>query len=400
MARTNDDIDVKVDEIHQKRTSSMSRRRLMQALTGLGMTVGSAVYITPEDVKGASADQVPIVKGHTFAEPGDPTTERVTVKENVPADWYNNLKRAERVQEALKLEEIDEVSLVETRPPEPGGENAYIYVEVAEKLATESKKNAGDIVGGIPERSNGIEIEAVVNERVGYESEDDQESSGSKNEIDVESHSATVNPGQAIYTGNGTSGTAGGRVYYDSHDYPRFITCHHLWHGEEPDRNNVDVYDSSNVDLGYAINGDCKSDYLVFAPESDVSVSNRVSGGIIADITGEYSQDYVNILAGEGESVEKQGKTTGYTTGELHTANGYVAFVGFEGCDDRSDQVRWGDGSDFDDGDSGSVAWYQWGDDYDENWAVSLNAGTYWDSSLSLTVFGSGTWHFPNYSWG
>lgn len=394
MIRRNDCFDVKVDEIHKKRMSSMSRRRLMSSLTALGMTAGSAAYITPEDVKAAGSDQVPLVKGHTFEEPGDPTTERVTVKEYVDADWYNNLKRAEKVQKALVLEEIDEVTLVETRPPEPGGENAYINVEVAKKLSAEANKNASDIVGELPERSNGIRIEATVNESLGYESEEDEGASESEQDDSIESTSATVNAGQELHTGS-----SGGRVYFDSHDNPRFITCHHLWHGEEPVENSVSVYDSG-VELGSAIAGDCTSDYIIFSPESDVFVSNRVDMGSVVDITGEYSQDYVNFLAGEGESVRKYGQRTGYTVGELHTANGYVAYVGGEGCDDRSDQVRWGDGDDFDEGDSGSVAWYEYGDGYEDNWAVCLNAGTYLDSSLSMTVFGSGTWHFPNYSWG
>lgn len=396
-----EELDVRVDKIHEKRMSSMSRRRLMNALVGMGATVGTAAHLTPEDVEAASSDEIPIAWGHTFEEPGDPTTERVTEKRHVDADWYNDLKTTQRVREHLALEELPEVVAVDAIPPEFGGENGYVRAAVSEVVAEEEGTSAADIAGEIPETVNGVEVEVETIEGP-LETPDVPESEPSE-EIeadDVESEAVDYESGRAIYHEDSGYCTLTGRVFFDGSSLARFITVHHLWHGEDPIENDVKMYSAAGNAIGEAFTGDCTSDYIVFFPEDGYEPDNEVIVEGV-EITGEYTQDAVNAMAGNDVVVEKYGQRTGHTSGEVHTANGYVAYVGGEGCDDRDDQVRWGSGDDFNDGDSGSLTYYQWGDDPDETWAICVAAGTYpGTSTWDYEVFGSGSWHFDSYVFG
>jgi hypothetical protein len=110
----------KAEKIHNNRFSSMGRRQVLKALSVAGVGGLSTAYLTSEDVKAASSDEVPIVYGLKREELGNPKTDLVPMKKNVPADWYNDVQHAEKVRDALDLHKNAGVNEVDVRPAKYG----------------------------------------------------------------------------------------------------------------------------------------------------------------------------------------------------------------------------------------------------------------------------------------
>jgi hypothetical protein len=80
-------------------------------------------------------------------------------------------------------------------------------------------------------------------------------------------------------------------------------------------------------------------------------------------MVGQWSKIGLDDLKADGQQLYKVGQTTGKTSGYITATKAYELVMGsFEppelNCGDRNGQVRWGSDSDFDDGDSGSVAYH------------------------------------------
>lgn len=71
----------------------MGRRRLLRTLASVGFAGSALQYLSIEDIKAASSDEVPIVYGFARTDPDDPTTLSPR-KKMVPADWYSDLQHA------------------------------------------------------------------------------------------------------------------------------------------------------------------------------------------------------------------------------------------------------------------------------------------------------------------
>jgi len=163
------------------------------------------------------------------------------------------------------------------------------------------------------------------------------------------------------------------------------MTVEHLWTG------NPDTLYRNGDAISDAQEWDCYDDFAACRPINDWSASDYVSG------TGQYidaqmSEAGIWDLEAQGETICKTGITTDETCGAVHGIGSAIVYD--SNCNNRDKQVKWGDHTDFDPGDSGSLAYKM---NYDgKDWAVSLCC------CESDIVFGTGCFHIHDlhgYHW-
>lgn len=80
----------KPSSIFSKKESKLTRRRIMKMATSVGIPTATAMSLTAEDVKASDSDEVTIA----FDVSGEN-------KKQVPADWYNHVRRAKDVRDKI-----------------------------------------------------------------------------------------------------------------------------------------------------------------------------------------------------------------------------------------------------------------------------------------------------------
>lgn len=309
----------------------------------------------------------------------------------VPADWYNDLQRTKEVRDRIKLRNRPGVVETATHPGMFGGRNSYIFVGVSKKQAQKDGKSVADAKANIPERVDGVKVKVkeVGNPTTaascsGYTTSADQGS--------------IVPRGVQVETAYDSFGTLAGIIYSED-DFghrPHFITCQHLWYGDGGDDEYLYHPYESDGAIGKNEWVDCKYDYAISGPVNGHTPSQGIIGTDI-NITGYYTQVGVEGLAANGEYASKVGNTTCFTEGQIRSADGYMGYVN-GGCGNKGSQVKWGCCGDVKPGDSGSLAYYQWGDS--EAWALSLCSGH--DPLANDRVYGTGAYQIANgsiYTW-
>lgn len=99
MGETMKSDEIKTQRVSNNRVSSIGRRRFLSALVGTGFSLSAAAYLTPEDVAAAAKDEVPIPYAVVADDRESDSPSYSAKKQMVPADWYNDLRRAEKVYE-------------------------------------------------------------------------------------------------------------------------------------------------------------------------------------------------------------------------------------------------------------------------------------------------------------
>lgn len=116
----------------------------MKLAAATGMSTVAASQLTVADVKATDSDQVRI-----------PIDTEGKYKKNVPADWYNQLKNAERTKKEIKKEFIHKSAVVSIGHDagKYGGENPRVKVRI-----DPNHEEADERRGEVPEYKNGVEI--------------------------------------------------------------------------------------------------------------------------------------------------------------------------------------------------------------------------------------------------
>lgn len=112
------------------------------------------------------------------------------------------------------------------------------------------------------------------------------------------------------------------------------------------------------------------------------------SNGTTSDLTivKQFTQDALQDKMANDENMTKRGITTCETSGTIQSANGYIGYI-HDGCSDRYHRLKWGESGDFDDGDSGSIAYQQVG--YDQVGVAGTCNGR---DPQNGRVFGASAW--------
>lgn len=361
----------KTEQIHNKRVSGMSRRRLMKTLTAVGFSATTAAYLTADDVKAAAGDEVPI----TYAMVWDDSEETYEPeKKMVPADWYNDLQQAHKVHQQANFIQRPGVSGTTVKPGKYGGRNARIQVEISQKKADNDRVAIAEARGEIPESIEGVPIDVVE---------------AAAPELGCYENDYGDTPPAGVHCGDDdSSGSLGAYMIKNGNEY--FSTNHHILGG---DPTGEHLYQYSATPIGEVVSYNCHDDYVAakgingHSPSRDIVDSSYYTWG-------HWTAAGVDDLAAQGAYAEKRGVRTCWTTGEIHGRGD--AWVYDSNCVIRHDQVKWGTAvDDFYRGDSGSAAYHHYEDD--KVLVVDLNAAFVPESDPSGDyVFGTGAYHIYN----
>jgi hypothetical protein len=328
----------------------MGRRRFITTLAGAGL--GSmAALLTPDDVRAAGRDEVPLVygRGREF----EPLTT------TVPADWFADLRAAFDAHERSDVLSLPGVVGSAVVPGELGGRNAALTVDVTDDEAT----------GSVPERVGDVAVE-VNRVRSGAErtNEDSDERPFDGNRIpgSVECGSrhaaATLCP--AIYDG----------------ETPFFTTSNHLY-GDDDNQHRGEPFFVKRRDgwrkVGEVRRGYALDDFVRVDPVNDAVPTSTIDGGSPSVVIGQFTRAGLAHLKARGSKLEKIAAVSGYTAGAIQAIDGMTCAYGTV-C--KHGQLKWGAQSSFTDGDSGSVSYHPDLENPEEGLLVASinNARTWW----------------------
>lgn len=368
---------LRVRDIHSKKISGMGRRRFLETLASAGFT-GAAAYLSIEDVKAASTDEVPIVVGFRSDEPKESIDSMTPVVEYVPADWYNNLQQAREVQSQFEqsIGEMEDVVGIGVEAGKTGGENASVRVNVLPGQKSQ-------MLGAIPESEQGVPVE--ISEAIPPQP-------GACNTGDF---GDTIPGGvRGISTSNsGAYGTLGSATIANGNR--RFITAHHLY-GRRSIRGESLFHPKRGNRIGEVVRTHCYDDFVLAAPRNGHRPTRRIEDARYPRVRGMFSRDGVTNLRRRGIRLKKVGCTSCLTSGEVKSAN-YTFTYGY-GCIPRDGQIRWGRGRPtFTDGDSGTMIYSRAPNGNNVSW-VAGNAQWYQNNAVG----GTSTWSINNkhgYTW-
>lgn len=354
----------------------MGRRRFVSSLVGAGFSLSAATSLTPDDVEAAAKDQVPIPYAVVPDDEKSDSPNYSSLTTNVPADWYDDLRKAEQVYEnAGFLQQTGTVGAV-LKPGKFGGRNAYIEVEIQEP---ETGEHIANVRGSIPEQVDGVPVEV---------SEVEERKLSNCNE---DHYSSSPPAGVRCGPSSSTYGTLASPLFKNGR---HFCTNHHLF-GGNPD--NEKLHQASSEAIGNIVDYDCHDDFVAAEPINGYTPTRDiVDTGL--HTWGHYTKTGVQNLAGNSATVHKQGVKTCHTKGSVQGIGSATSDT--MNCALREDQVHWGNQGDMGDGDSGSIAYKATGTK-NRALVVCLNAGRTAYVDPADYVWGTGAYHiYQQYGYG
>lgn len=313
---------------------------------------------------------------------GDRSTPITTETKEVSRDWLDSLRRAERARRAADFESRPYVNEVTLTPPKHGGSGPRLNVGVLENPDSDR----------YPDGLSTAEARDRVPEKVGEIPVDVFETGAFELGCYENDYGEFVPPGAQMESGYDNSYcTLGAALNEDGDRY--FSTCQHLFDGDNPTSRNLYNQDEDAA-IGDIVESHCQDDFVVAEPINGHSPAGRLAedGGTMSDLTvvKQFTKDALQDKIANDENLSKRGVRTCKTSGEIGSANGYIGVVD-TGCSDRPHQVKWGSDDDFDDGDSGSVAYQQIG--HDQIGIAGVCNGRDPNPLASAKVFGTAAWH-------
>lgn len=369
------------ERVHNEQHSGVSRRRLLRTIAaGVGSTA-TALYINSDDVEAAASDEVPIVIGFESKDPDRPHESFGPVKKNVPADWYNDLQRAEDVNEKVKNRYLmrEGVVGIGVSPGSYGGENSSVFVDILPKYI-------GELGGEIPEQVDGVPIEVQERSEITPDGHSPCDS-GNSNCNNYDTRPGI--PGGFVCWGDRDQGqgTFMSRMY-DENGNRRFATASHLFTGS--DANGTDIWhpdDNSNV-VATVVRTHCYQDFVLGKEKNGNYPQRRIDGANPEPVNGQFTKTGVQDLKAQGEYIHKIGVTSCKTCGLIESAD--YTHTGY-GCTPKDGQVKWGEGDDSQPGDSGAPVYHVNPNNSSYQWIVSFDL---WSGCCSAG--GTGAWKIKN----
>lgn len=354
----------------------MGRRRFVKTLVAAGFSLATASHLSAGDFAGVSEDEVPIVYAIARDDPAEPASLSPRVR-LVPAGWYNDLQAVLSTHATLELDGIDGVFNAYVVPGNYGGRDASIAVDVdSEEVATQ----VADLTGEIPVESS--IIDAVVGE--------DSEGHPPRNRYDLDA--GTAIPG-GVAIGNATGVATLTPALYDTTAERRFFaTAAHLYaDGESDELAVLSEGEGDRHTLGQVHHRHRTKDLAVIRPTGGFSPAHAIYGANPTHVAGQFSRIGLADLKARGEEIHKVGAMSGHTSGTIQAIDGVTCVYG-DPC--KRGQLKWGEESDFADGDSGSVSYAPDPENPDEQVLVCglNNARTWWPGENY--VWGTGAYVF------
>lgn len=368
----------KLEQVNGERVTSMGRRRFVTTLAGAGFGAAAIEHLTPEDIAAAASDQVPIVIGFSSDDPERPAETFTTVKKNVPADWYDELQLARRVNENLKSQFLHREGVIGlgVEPGEYGGRTASVEVDV-------TPEHIDELRGELPEVVDGIEVGVNQGSEITPLGCDSSQSGCNQSDF----YSSIPGGVQCVGDSDEPVGTMMSRMY-DENNNRRFATAGHLFKGSNANGKKLYHPDKNADHVGEIVRSHCYDDFVLAAERNSHYPQRRIEDANPEPVNGQFTRDGVTDLKGQDEKVRKVGRTSCKTCGYIENAN--YTHTGY-GCTPKDGQVKWGEGSDSQGGDSGAPVYHLSPKNSSYQWIVSLDL---WSGCCSAG--GTSAWSIKN----
>ena len=360
--------DTRTSGVHDEPVGTMGRRRFVDTLFGLGFGALSASLLSADDVRAAGRDEVPIVYGLTRDEDGKLRPRRKTV----PADWYDDFRSALAAHRTLEVIHRDEVASSAVAPGEYGGRNASIHVEVTAEEAR----------GEVPEYVEETPVEVRRVEASEPRSSEGRSSGESASSVDPDVFASDLEigdevPGSVPIASENLFGTLAPAMRDPSDGSRYFATANHVFGGTGNRGDSLYLLDGGRTEIGSVRSGYPKSDLVCARPEDGYQPLSRIRKASSGRVLGQFTKAGLADLKASGEPLEKIGAKTGHSEGKIQAVDGFTCAYGAI-C--KQGQLKWGEQSGFDDGDSGSVNYHADPDDPEAGVLVGgfNNARTWW----------------------
>lgn len=366
-----DESEQRTGDIHDEPVTTMGRRRFMDTLWSLGFGALSAAFLTADDVRAASDDEVPVVYGLTRDEEDGGLAPR---RKSVPADWYDDLRTAVAAHRRLEATGEEDVASSAVAPGEYGGANAAIHVEVTAEEAR----------GKVPEEIDHVPVEVT---RV----ESGERDSKAADRPNAQAEIGPGVPGSVAVASDDLFGTLAPAMRDPEDGSMYFATANHVYDGS--DSSGAPLYllgDGDRTQIGTVHEGYPEADLACASPESDFEPLHRIRDGSPGRVLGQFTRVGLADLKAADEPLEKIGAKTGHSKGKIQAIDGLTCAYGAI-C--KQGQLKWGRESDFDDGDSGSVNFHADPENPDAGVLVGglNNARTWWPGENY--IWGTGAYH-------
>jgi hypothetical protein len=253
-------------------------------------------------------------------------------------------------------------------PGEYGGQNASIRVEIT----------AEEVRGEVPEY---VEDTPVEVRRVEASEARSGERFAAPTERNSSAASASVIgnqvPGSVPIASDGLYGTLAPAMRDPTDGSRYFATANHVFGGTGNQGEPLYLLDGDRTEIGTVQSGYPKSDMVCVRPDEGYEPLSRIREESPSRVLGQFTEAGLADLKAAGEPLEKIGAKTGHTKGKIQAVDGFTCAYGAI-C--KQGQLKWGEQSGFDDGDSGSVNYHADPDDPDAGVLVGgfNNARTWW----------------------
>ncbi|WP_423746338.1 hypothetical protein V5735_17205 (plasmid) [Haladaptatus sp. SPP-AMP-3] len=336
--------------LSDRRLGTMGRRRFITTLAGAGL--GSmATLLTPDDVRAAGRDEVPLVYGH--GRDFEPLTT------TVPADWFADLRAAFDAHDRLDLLSRPGVVGSAVVPGEFGGRNAALAVDVTDDEAT----------GSVPERVGDVavevnRVESTANEQRAKSVDTSFDGNRIPGSVECGSRNAAATLSPAMYDG----------------ETPFFTTSNHLY-GDDGEQHRGEPFYVKRRDgwrtVGEVRRGYALDDFVRIDPVNGAVPASAIDGSSPSAVVGQFTRAGLARVKARGSKLKKRAVVSGFTSGAIQAIDGMTCAYGTV-C--KHGQLKWGSQSSFTDGDSGSVSYHPDLERPDDGLLVAgmNNARTWW----------------------
>jgi hypothetical protein len=350
----------------------MGRRRFVETLVGAGFSATMASCLSASDFEETDGDEVPIVYAHRRTDPEDPTAIEPVTKV-VPSRWYDDLQSTFEIHANLDLTGIEGVLSSAVSPGTYEDLGASIQIDTVDAGLRDT---IVDLLDGTP-----FDI-SVVEASADGETDDvgPEQTHALDDGVDVPGGVACTN-GESMATLTPALYDRGGRGVF-------FATANHLYGGDGDEMRGEGcrlLTEQGSHPLGVVERGYGEEDIALVRPTEEFVPTSRIAEESPGEVVGSFTKLGLADLKARGAEVRKSGARTGLTSGPIEAVDGVSCIYG-DPC--KGGQLKWGEESDFVDGDSGSVSYHPDPEDPDGGLLVcGVNKARTW-------------WPGENYVWG
>lgn len=340
-------------------SSSVSRRRFVKTLGLSGISLASASSLSAREFPALAEGDVSITYAYARTDPTDPTSLAPRTK-TVSADWYNDLQAALSSYDTFDIGSIEGVLNAAIVPGDSENDTSISIGATSEPLVSQIRELLDEtpVEGSIIEQAAGSDGPNLEPAR----------------QFDLGSGFA-VPGGVACGETEGIATLTPG-LYDLASETTFFATADHLYADTESTELTL-VSDDQRVEIGEVAGRYRNEDFSLVSPTGDFTPAHAVDGAAPRQVAGQFTRLGLADLKARRAEIHKIGAMTGHTTGKIQAIDGVTCVYG-DPC--KRGQLKWGDQTEFTDGDSGSVSYAPDPENPEEQVLVCglNNARTWW----------------------